>query len=121
MMAYFLLALVVIGTSAGDLLMTVGMKQHDVIDDFRPGALGRSLSLVMRNRWVALSILAFAVSFFGFMGLVSVTELSFAVPATAAAYVIETVLAGIILKETISLQRWAGALLVTAGVVLISL
>jgi drug/metabolite transporter (DMT)-like permease len=121
MMAYFLLSLVVFGTAAGDLLMTIGMKQHDVINDFRPGALGRSLAVVMRNRWVILSIGAFAVSFFGFMGLVSVTELSFAVPATAAASVLETMFAGIILKETISGQRWAGALLVTAGVVLISL
>jgi drug/metabolite transporter (DMT)-like permease len=120
-MSLFLLALVVAGTSAGDLLMTIGMKQHDVIDDFRPGALGRALGVVLRNRWVALSILAFAFSFFGFMGLISVTELSFAVPATAAAYVVETLLAGAILKETVSPVRWAGAILVTVGVALISL
>ena len=120
-MSYFLLVLVVTATAAGDLLMTIGMKQHDVIDDFRPNALGRSLALVLRNRWVLLSILSFALSFFSFMGLISVAELSFAVPATAAAYVIETILAGVILKETISGQRWLGAALVTLGVALISL
>lgn len=120
-MTFFLLSLVVIGTSLGDLFMTIGMKQHDIIDDFRPDALGRSLAAVFRNRWVALSILAFALSFFSFMGLISVAELSFAVPATAAAYVIETLLARAILKETVSPQRWAGAILVAVGVALVSL
>lgn len=120
-MSFFLLSLVVAGTAAGDLFLTVGMKQHDVIDDFRPNALGRSLAMVIRNPWVLLSIAAFAVSFFSFMGLISVAELSFAVPATASAYVIETLLAGLVLRETISGQRWAGALLVAVGVVLISL
>ena len=120
-MAFFLLALVVAATAAGDLLMTIGMKQHDVIDDFRPNALGHSLAVVIRNRWVLLSILSFAVSFFSFMGLISVAELSFAVPATAGAYVIETLLARAILKETVSAQRWVGAVLVAVGVALISL
>ncbi|HZS51848.1 MAG TPA: EamA family transporter [Bryobacterales bacterium] len=121
MMIVFLLALVVLGTSLGDVFMTVGMKQHEIIDDFRPGPLGRSLAVIIRNRWIILSIAAFAVSFFGFMGLVSVADLSFAVPATASAYVIETVLAVWILKETVSRQRWLGAILVAIGVVLISL
>ncbi|MBI3696126.1 MAG: EamA family transporter [Acidobacteria bacterium] len=120
-MSFFLLAMVVAGTAAGDLMMTAGMKQHDVIDDFRPGELGRALGVIVRNRWIVLSILAFAVSFFSFMGLISVAELSFAVPATAAAYVVETVLARLILKETVGPHRWAGAILVSVGVALISL
>jgi drug/metabolite transporter (DMT)-like permease len=62
-----------------------------------------------------------AVSFFAFMALLSVAELSFAVPATAASYVLETILARYILKERISRKRWAGALLVACGVALIAL
>ncbi len=120
-MTWFLLALVVAGTAAGDLCQSIGMKQQGAIRDFRPGALGRVLSLAARNRWVLASIGCFAVSFFGFLGLVSIVDLSFAAPATAAAYVVETLLARYVLKESISRQRWAGALLVTLGVVLVSL
>jgi len=120
-MTWFLLAVVVAATSLGDVLQTVGMKQGNEIDDFRPGALGRAMSVVLRNRWVLLSIASFAVSFFAFLALVSVAELSFAVPATAAAYVLETLLARYVLHETVGRERWAGALLVTLGVVLISL
>jgi len=120
-MSLFLLTLVVVGTSLGDLFQTIGMKQGGEIDDFRPGALGRTLRAVLHNHWIILSILCFAVSFFAFVGLVSIVDLSFAVPATAAAYAVETLLAMYVLKEHVGLQRWAGAALITAGVVMISL
>jgi drug/metabolite transporter (DMT)-like permease len=62
-----------------------------------------------------------AVSFFAFMALVSVADLSFAVPATAVSYVIETILAKTVLKEDVGWRRWAGALLVCTGVAMLSL
>ncbi len=120
-MTWFLLALVVLATSAGDLFQTIGMRQGGEIRDFRPGRLGRALAAVLRNRCVVLSIASFAVSFFAFLALISIAELSFAVPATAAAYVLETLLAKYVLHETIGRERWVGALLVTLGVVFISL
>ena len=43
-----------------------------------------------------------AVSFFAFIALLSVADLSFAVPATAASYVLETVLAKYLLKEPVT-------------------
>jgi uncharacterized membrane protein len=55
------------------------------------------------------------------MTLLTVADLSFAVPATAASYVLETVFARYILKEQVSGQRWAGALLVACGVALVAL
>jgi uncharacterized membrane protein len=62
-----------------------------------------------------------AVSFFAFMSLLRVADLSFVVPATAASYVLETVLARYVLKERIGRRRWAGALLVACGVALVAL
>ncbi len=120
-MTWFLLTVVVLATALGDLFQTIGMKQGGEIDDFRPSMLGNALATVLRNRWVALSIVSFAASFFAFLALVSVADLSFAVPATAAAYVVETLLAKYVLKEAVGRERWAGALLVTLGVLLISL
>ena len=48
-------------------------------------------------------------------------DLSFAVPATAVTYVLETVLAKYVLKEHVNRLRWAGAGLVICGVALVSL
>jgi len=42
-----------------------------------------------------------AVSFFALMALLSIANLSFAVPATAFSYVLETALAKCLLKERI--------------------
>jgi drug/metabolite transporter (DMT)-like permease len=62
-----------------------------------------------------------AVSFFAYLGLLTIADLSFAVPATAVTYVLETVLAKYVLKEHVSWLRWAGAALVICGVALVSL
>ena len=120
-MTWFLVSLVVVATACGDLFQTLGMRRHGEIHDFRPGALGRMLAAVFRSRWMVASVGCFTVSFFGFLALVSVADVSFAVPSTAAAYALETLLAKLVLRETIGPHRWAGAALVTLGVVLISL
>jgi uncharacterized membrane protein len=54
------------------------------------------------------------------MALLSIAKLSFAIPATAASYVIETLLAKHLLHEKINRKRWTGALLVTLGVILLA-
>jgi drug/metabolite transporter (DMT)-like permease len=119
-MKWFLVAVIVGCTTEGEVLQAVGMREHGEIDDFRPGALGQVLRAIARNRMVVASVLAMAVSFFAFMTLLSVADVSFAVPATAASYVLETLLAKFILREHISGRRWAGASLVACGVALLS-
>ena len=115
-MKWLLVAIIVAATSAGEVLQAAGMKRHGEISDFRPGALGKVLYAISRNLFIVLSVVMMAVSFFAFMALVSVADLSFSVPATAASYVLETILAKTILQENVSWRRWAGALLVTSGV-----
>lgn len=61
-----------------------------------------------------------AISFFCFMELLKLEDLSFAVPATAASLVVETLLARVLLKEDVKTARWAGAALVACGVALLS-
>ena len=118
-MTIFLLTLVIGGTIAGDLLKAAGMRRLGEVDDFRPGALASLARLAARSWVLWLSIGAYAVSFFGFMALISATDVSFAVPATAAGYVVETLLAWRILGEHVSARRWAGAALVVVGVSLV--
>jgi uncharacterized membrane protein len=69
---------------------------------------------------LVLSVACMAVSFFSFMVLLSVADLSFAVPATAASFVLETVLARAVLKEHVDIKRWTGTILVACGVALLA-
>jgi drug/metabolite transporter (DMT)-like permease len=120
-MTWILIAIIVAATTVGEVLQAMGMRRHGEIRDFRPGAIGRALALLARNRFVIGSVVMMAISFFAYMGLLTVSELSFAVPATAVTYVLETVLAKYLLKERVTRLRWAGAALVICGVALVSL
>jgi drug/metabolite transporter (DMT)-like permease len=120
-MKWLLVAIIVAATSAGEVLQAAGMRRHGEVHDFRPGALGRVAYAISRNRFIILSVVMMAMSFFAFLALISVADLSFSVPATAGSYVVEMLLAKAILKENVGMRRWAGALLVSAGVALLSL
>ena len=120
-MKWLIVAIMVAATTASEVLQAYGMRRHGEIRDFRPGAIRRAIAVLARNRFVIAAVAAMAVSFFAYLGLLTVAELSFAVPATAVTYVFETVLAKYVLKEHVNWLRWAGAALVICGVVLVSL
>ena len=120
-MNWLLVAIIVATTTAGQVLQAIGMRRQGEIHDFRPSALGRLVAALARNRFILSSIVCLAVSFFAFMTLVSIADLSFAVPATAASYVFETILAKVVLKERVNGKRCAGVALVACGVALLSL
>jgi len=120
-MIFLLLALVIITTVMGELMVTRAMKRIGEIDDFRPRPFLRSLGRAFRTGWLPGGIAMMAVSFFSFLAVLSAADVSFVVPATAVTYVLNTLGARLFLREKVSARRWMGAILVTVGVALISL
>jgi len=103
MMQWILFGGLVGGTVCSDLLQSHGMRNGN----------GR--------RWkLPLSVLCLAISFFSFTQLLRIAPLSFVVPASAASIAIDTLLARLILNEKVGLRRWAGAMLVAGGVILLA-
>lgn len=119
-MRWILVALIVLCNAAGDLLNTAGMKRHGEVHRMHPRALPRFLKSLARNVYVLCGIAALAFSFFALLSLLSIAPLSFAIPATASSYVVETVLAKYLLGERVTWQRWFGASVVACGVVLLA-
>ena len=119
-MTGFLLTLVVTGGVVGDLLKAHGMRLQGPPPTLGPSALARFGSATVRNSWFLLALVAYAISFFGFMALLSIRDVSFAVPATALGYALETLLARLVLREQVNPRRWAGAALVVVGVALLA-
>jgi len=117
---WILLAMIVASTIMGDLLQSMEMKRHGEIRDFRPRGLGRLAATLVRNKFLILAIAFMALSFFAFMTLLQVADLSFAVPASALTLVFETFLARFVLKERVDSRRWVGACLVACGVALLA-
>jgi drug/metabolite transporter (DMT)-like permease len=121
MMRWLLVGVIVASTVLGDLLQTVEMKRVGEVHDFRLGSIGALLAELAQRRFLIAAVFFMAISFFAFMKLLSVADLSFAVPASAATVVVETVLAKLLLNEQVDLRRWAGAGLVACGVALLAL
>ena len=111
---------VVAATVLADLLQSFEMKRVGEVRDFSASGLARLGATLARKKFLILAVFFMAVSFFCFARLVAVADLSFAVPATAATFVAETILARFVLKENVDARRWAGAALVAAGVALLA-
>lgn len=118
-MTWVYLTAMVLATTASEVLQSWDMKRHGEVDDFRPGALAGAVGRFLRRLPILASIGFLAISFFAFLKLLEMADLSFAVPASAASIVLETILARLILKEHVHWQRWCGTALVAAGVALI--
>lgn len=115
MTEWALVASVVFATTGGDLLQATEMQRHARSD---VSSVARN---VLRRPLLIASIGCMALSFASFLALLRVADLSFAVPATAISFVLETALAQWYLKERVNRKRWAACLLVAAGVALLAL
>ncbi len=119
-MKWILVFIIVACTVASDVMQTGAMRQHGEITDFDPRSLGRSLRAVA-SRWpLILSIACMALSFFVFLHLLEIADLSFSVPATALTYVVDALFARYAFHEHFSPQRWTGILMIAAGVLLLA-
>jgi drug/metabolite transporter (DMT)-like permease len=118
-MRWLLLSIIVCATVLSDTLQSHEMK-HSGEQTVDARGLGRLLRMIFSRRYLLLSIVCLAVSFFAFMALLQIAPLSFAVPASAATFVLETVLAKFVLKERVGRRRTAGALLVLSGVLMLA-
>jgi len=117
-MKWVLVTLMVVATVLSDLLQSYEMKRAGEQSVGARGLL-RLFAIIAQRKFLILAIVCMAFSFFSFMALVQTEPLSFAVPASAASFILETVLAKFVLKEKVGVKRAAGALIVLAGVVLL--
>ncbi|MGH9523149.1 MAG: EamA family transporter [Terriglobales bacterium] len=119
-MKWALVMIIVAANTCGDVLNTAGMKRHGEVEHFSPHAIGRLIAHLLRNPFVMGGIASLTVSFGATVMLLSIANVSFAIPATSASFLFETFLAKFVLKEDVNWKRWLGATLVACGVALLS-
>ena len=115
------LSVVVLGISGGEVALTHAMKQLGEVRSFAVGSLLAFLRRALFKKWFWLGLALLALSFFSLLALLSWAEVSFVIPATALSYVTGALGAKLLLGERLTPLRWAGILLVTVGVALVSL
>jgi drug/metabolite transporter (DMT)-like permease len=109
---YVVLAGVTVCAAIGDSLLSRGMKEIGSISLHHLPAV----ILAVANPWVALGILFLLGFFASYMTALSWADLTYVLPATSLGYVLLALIAKFLLHEQISVTRWLGILLISAGV-----
>ena len=120
-MKWLLVAAIALCNTLGDVCNTAGMKRWGELHEFSAASVLRMIAAIFRNPLVLAGLAAMAISFFALLKLYSIANVSFAVPASASSFLFETLLAKLVLKEDVGARRWLGAVMVAAGVALLSL
>ena len=121
--AWFAILAVVLSSSAGDVLLSRAMKKIGDVDQLRArrGVMFVGL-LVLRNRFFLLGVASLAISFYSLLFGLSWNDVSLIGPAAASlTFVANAIAAKFFLHERVDGRRWAAALFVAAGVVLMAL
>jgi drug/metabolite transporter (DMT)-like permease len=75
---------------------------------------------VLFRPWVTVGVGLLILWMLSRMALLSWADLSYVLPVTSIGYVLVAVVGRVLLNEQISTQRWAGIVLIVAGVALVS-
>ena len=113
---------IVISSSAGDVLLSRGMKQiGDLGKVRRKHGFNFVMMQILRNRYFLIGVACMAISFYSLLYGLSWNEVSLIGPAAASlTFVANAVAAKMFLHERVDRRRWAAALFVAAGVVLMA-
>jgi drug/metabolite transporter (DMT)-like permease len=114
------LILIVLTASGGEVAVAHAMKEVGEVHSFAVRSLLGFLKSALRETWFWIGIGLLALSFFALLVLLSWENVSFAIPATAFSYVVGVLAAKLLLGERLTPLRWAGILLVSAGVALVT-
>ena len=106
---------VTVGT-LGDIFLAQGMKALGKIEIKKAADVWRLAVRAVRTR-IPLAILFMIACFVIWLTVLSWAELSLVLPIAALSYVLNAVLAGPMLGETVSARRWVGTIIIVVGVV----
>jgi drug/metabolite transporter (DMT)-like permease len=106
-------AIVVLSNAFGDFFMKRGMPDGAAL------ATPFDYIAILFQPWVALGVVLLVVWQLSRMALLSWADLSYVLPVTSIGYVIVALLGKFALNEAIGPRRWAGVVLIMAGVALV--
>jgi drug/metabolite transporter (DMT)-like permease len=109
---YLVLLAVAIFAACGDVCLSRGMR------DFGAVTLGNwpHVFTALLDPWIIAGIFLLLFFFGSYLTALSWADLTYVLPATAISYVLMALLGKYFLHETVTLSRWLGIALITAGV-----
>lgn len=114
----------IVAQAFGDVFLTKGMKAITSLEaaggaDMAEQVAHLALS-ALQSPMIWVGTLLLIVFFVLFSAALSWADLSFVLPATAFGYVLNVAAGNYFLGESVSTSRWAGAAIITLGVLFVS-
>ena len=109
---YLVLLAVAVFAACGDVCLARGMKDFGAVS----AANWRHLFAAVWNPWVLIGICLLVLFLSSYLTALSWADLTYVLPATAMSYVLMALLGKFFLHETVTVWRWLGIVLITAGV-----
>jgi uncharacterized membrane protein len=110
-------AIVILSNAFGNLFLTWGLRHGTEELTASPLSFLRAIF----SPWVSVGICLLILWLLSKMFLLSWADLSYVLPVTAFGYVVNVMLARLFLGEQVTPARWAGTLLIVAGIILVGL
>jgi multidrug transporter EmrE-like cation transporter len=104
----------------GQILLKIGMNRIGNINVNSMSSLGHLFLGVVKSPIVLVGLFMYVISAAIWLIVISAVDLSFAYPFIGLTYVLILIVSKFILKESVNPIRWAGAAIITIGVVVIS-
>jgi drug/metabolite transporter (DMT)-like permease len=116
---HLLVVLMVAFSSAGNILLSKGMKQIGSVSVASAGSLATAFLHTVTNGLIWLGIGSFLLFFVCYMLVLSWADYSYVMPASAIGYAIVPLLGYLLLGEVVTSTRWAGVAVICLGVMLV--
>jgi uncharacterized membrane protein len=107
-------AIVILSNALGNFALAWGMRHRTTL------SVSDYIAAIF-SPWVFLGTSLLILWLLSRMALLSWADLSYVLPVTSLGYVVNAIMGRLFLNEQISLERWAGTLLIVAGTMLVSL
>lgn len=115
----FILAVLVTTQVLGDICLSRGMKIYGEITSYSPQALLDLITYLFTSFWIWLGVATLAFSWFLYLVSVSRMDLSYVLPIHASSYVLNALMAWLILDEVVSPLRWLATITIALGVFIV--
>lgn len=116
-----MVALMVLCSSTGDVLLSKGMKQVGSVNFASLGALASTFLHILGNGTLWLGIAFLTLYTVSYMVVLSWADYSYVQPTAAIGYAIVPLLGYLVLGERVTPVRWSGVFFICLGVLVISL
>lgn len=113
---YLLISWMVLFGPLGDVLLSKGMKQVGPLASWNPADIFHFFRATFTSPVVWLGIGSLFSFFIAYMLVLSWADFSYVQPASSMAYGVVALLGYFVLRETVTLVRWAGIAVICVGV-----